>query len=81
MKCPLLQKPVLVTVILVLSFLALSLKIFYYVVMHVWNNVILTGKKLTRKEFGGNGGGSSNVEGGATRNIHSGFFRYVFISR
>jgi amino acid transporter len=45
------RKPILVSVILVLSFLALGLKMFYYTVMHVWNNVIISGKKLTKREF------------------------------
>ncbi len=45
------RRPILVSTILVLSFLALGLKTFYYTVMHVWNNVIISGKKLTRREF------------------------------
>ena len=45
------RKAIFVSVILALNFLALGLKLFYYTVMHVWNNVIISGKKLTRREF------------------------------
>jgi len=54
-----------------LSFLAVALKLFYYLFMHVWSKVILQSKKLTRRDF-------HTDEGGA---IHSRFFKYVFISR
>jgi len=33
------RKPIIVSVILVLSFLALALKLFYYLFMHVWSKV------------------------------------------
>ncbi len=65
------RRPVIVTVILVLSFLALSLKLFYYLFMHVWSKVILTGKKLVRRDF----------QSEEPDNLHSRFFKYVFISR
>lgn len=68
------RKPIFVSVILVLNFFALGLKLFYYTVMHVWNNVIISGKKLTRREF-------TRTETENADNIHSRFFRYVFISR
>ena len=64
------RKAIFVSVILALNFLALGLKLFYYTVMHVWNNVIISGKKLTRREF---------VR--SSDNLHSRFFRYVFVTR
>ena len=66
------RKPIIVSVILVLSFLALGLKLVYYLIMHVWSKVIWSGKKLMKKEFG-----KRNNQ----NNIHNRFFKYVFISR
>ena len=62
------QKPIFISVILVLSFLALSLKLIYYTLMHVWNNVIISGKKLIRREF-------TVMEERENTNIHSKFFK------
>lgn len=62
------KKPIFITVILVLSFLALSLKLIYYTCMHVWNNVIISGKKLIRREF-------TVMEERENRNIQSKFFK------
>lgn len=82
------RRPILVSVIIVLSMIALSLKLFYYFVIHVWSRLIVTGKKLIRqeiKDFGGNQENVSNLNGvGQTQgstNIQSRFFKYVFISR
>ena len=45
------RRPIIVSVIIFFVVVALGLKIFYYTVMHVWRNVILTGKKLIRQEI------------------------------
>ena len=45
------RRPIIVSVIIFFVVVALCLKIFYYTVMHVWRNVILTGKKLIRQEI------------------------------
>ena len=45
------RRPIIVSVIIFFVVMALCLKIFYYTVMHVWRNVILTGKKLIRQEI------------------------------
>ena len=37
--------------IVILYILALSLRLIYYTVMHVWSNVIWSTKKLKRKEL------------------------------
>ena len=65
------RKPIIISTILVLSLIALGLKLVYYLVMHVWSKVIWSGKKLTKREFHHD----DNI------NIQSRFFKYVFISR
>ncbi len=67
--------------ILALSFLALGLKLFYYLVMHVWSKVILSGKKLLRREFEEEDEEGKAKAGTGAENLHQGFFKYVFISR
>ncbi|TRY73782.1 hypothetical protein TCAL_16897 [Tigriopus californicus] len=67
------RRPIFISVILILSFVALGLKLLYYTCLHVWNNVILTGKKLERREF-------TNTTD-KDNQIQSRFFKYVFISR
>jgi hypothetical protein len=71
-----LRKPILITVILSLSLLSVFLRIFNYIVMHVWRNVILTGKKLIRQEIKEDTEQDQNNAG-----IQHRFFKYVFISR
>ena len=39
------RRPIILSVILVLSFLALGLKLFYYLVMHVWSKVRIIGQR------------------------------------
>ena len=68
------QKTILISVIISLSVISLILRLFYYVSMHVWRNVILSGKKLIRQEI---------IEEGAKnqQGIQQKFFKYVFVSR
>ena len=65
-------KPVLISVILTLSVISVFLRLFYYIVMHVWRNVILTGKKLIRQEI---------INDDSSAGLQQKFFKYVFISR
>ena len=67
------RKPILISVIISLSVKSVFLRLFYYVGMHVWRNVILSGKKLIRQEI--------IEEGGAKGRIQQKFFKYVFVSR
>ncbi len=46
--------------------------------MHVWSKVILSGKKLIRREFQTADGERHQSAGD---NLHQGFFKYVFVSR
>ncbi len=73
------RKPIIVSSIFVMSFLALGLKLFYYLVMHVWSNVIWSGKKLVRREFHTEEGSGDKAAPGD--NINQTFFKYVFVSR
>lgn len=59
------RRPIIVSVIIFFVVVALCLKIFYYTVMHVWRNVILTGKKLIRQEIRTwNQDGNTNITSG-----------------
>ena len=65
------QRYVFISVVFTLSTLAFILRLTYYNILHVWNNVILSGKKLIRQE----------IITGDESNIQNRFFKYVFISR
>ena len=41
----------IILAIVILYIVALSLRILYYTVMHVWSNIIWSSKKLQRKEM------------------------------
>ena len=81
------RRPILVTVIIVLSVFAVSLKLFYYNVMHVWRNVIVTGKKPIKQEIKDLSDNnprelsSQGISSSQGSNIQNRFFKYVFISR
>ena len=67
------KKALFIFIILTLTCIALSLRLIYYGVLHVWSNVIRSGKKLIRRE----------IEGAETSddNFATNFFKYVFIAR
>ena len=66
-----------VAVIISFTLIALVLRILYYTLMHVWSNVIISGKKLIRKEL------EDDCPNEETRSdaIRNAFFQYVFVTR
>ena len=74
------RRPILVTVIIFLVVVALCLKLMYYTVMHVWSNVILTGKKLIRQEIiTWNQEGCPKLSSGGDAETTSRGMEYMFI--
>ena len=71
------HKPVLISVILSLYVISVFFRLFYYIFMHVWRNVILTGKRLIRQEIED----IDTMDNATGANIQKKFFKYVFISR
>ena len=66
-----------IAVIISFTVIALILRIVYYTIMHVWSNVIVTGKKLMRRELEDD---DPNVTNAADA-IRNAFFQYVFVTR
>ena len=69
------KKAFFIFIILTLTLIALSLRLIYYGVLHVWSNVIRSGKKLIRREIKG---AKTNDD---TLQLSTNFFKYVFIAR
>ena len=69
------NKAFFIFIILTLTLIALSLRLIYYGVLHVWSNVIRSGKKLIRREIKG---AKTNDD---TLQLSTNFFKYVFIAR
>ena len=69
------KKALFIFIILTLTLIALSLRLIYYGVLHVWSNVIRSGKRLIRREIKG---AKTNDD---TLQLSTNFFKYVFIAR
>ena len=69
------KKALFIFIILTLTLIALSLRLIYYGVLHVWSNVIRSGKRLIRREIKG---AKTNDD---TLQLSTNFFKYVFITR
>ena len=67
------NKAIFIFIILTLTLIALSLRLIYYGVLHVWSNVIRSGKELIRRE----------IKSAKTSDdtLSTNFFKYVFIAR
>ena len=65
----------IITIIITMWISGLVLRFYYYGILHVWRNTILSGKKLIRREMEKSKNETIDEE------IQTKFFRYVFVTR
>ena len=61
-----------IIIIIVLALVSVLLRLLYYLVLHVWSNVIFSDRKLVKKELRGEE--SQDM-------IQKGFLKYIFVQR